>query len=182
MPKSRGTRLVILCEDLQQEVFARHYFLLRGFHRREISSVIAPQGRGAGEQFVRERFAVEVREQRRQVTHQSVALVVLIDADTQPVHQRKNTLDNTLQSSGQVTRRADERIAIVVPKRNIETWIAYPNDPLVNETHIYPKLVKETDCLPAVRIFVARICRQGLPQEALVSLQDACIELRRIIP
>lgn len=180
MARSRRTRLTILCEDLQQEVFVRHYFLQRGFDRREIRTEHAPQGRGAGEQFVRERFPLEVRDHRRRASYQSVALVVVIDADTQSVAQRINSLNQTLRQNGQAERQPDERIALFVPKRNIETWIHYPLHSMVDEETVYPKLGKQSDCIVVVRMYVQTICTSRLPDEAPPSLHAACQELARI--
>ena len=49
----QGMRLVILCEDLQQEVFARQFFFRRGFHRHKIQIIRNSNAKGSAEQFVR---------------------------------------------------------------------------------------------------------------------------------
>lgn len=181
MARSRRTRLTILCEDLQHDYFVRHYFLDRGFRPHEIRIVRSSQGRGAGEQFVREHFPAEVQAYRQKASHQSVALVVVIDADTQSVAQRINSLNQALRQNGQAERQPNDRIALFVPKRNIETWIHYPLHSIVDEETVYPKLGKPSDCLPAVRMYVQTICPSGLPNEAPPSLHVACQELARIL-
>jgi hypothetical protein len=56
----RRVQIVILCEDRQQEVFARYFLKKRGFTLdRNIRIKIS--AKGAGEQFVRESYAAEVK-------------------------------------------------------------------------------------------------------------------------
>ena len=57
----RGIRLekvVLLCEDSQQEAFARRFLVRAGWHPRALRVEKSPQGRGSGEQWVRDRFPV----------------------------------------------------------------------------------------------------------------------------
>ncbi|MDB9307311.1 hypothetical protein PN471_01285 [Aphanizomenon sp. CS-733/32] len=66
----RRVQIVILCEDKQQEVFAMHFLQKRGFTLdRNFRTEICPKG--AGEQFVREKYAKEVVEYRRQRNNRS---------------------------------------------------------------------------------------------------------------
>lgn len=181
MTTKRGSKLIILCEDLQQAVFARHFFLLRGFHRREIKIKRNPNGKGSGEQFVRTSYAREVRDYRRKSTYQSIVLVIIIDADKHTVKERLNQLDSALEENGQLKRQANEKIAIFVPKRNIETWIHYLMAESVDEEKAYRKLSRERECKPYIDQLVKTICPVGLPEDAPPSLHAACEELQRIL-
>ena len=58
---------------------------------------------------------------RAKANHQRIALIVVIDADLDTVARRQQQLDETL---GESSRQPVERIALVVPRRNIETWSA----------------------------------------------------------
>ena len=49
---NKGCQMILLCEDKQHEVFARHYFLNRGFLPNQIRSLISPKGRNAAEYFI----------------------------------------------------------------------------------------------------------------------------------
>jgi hypothetical protein len=119
-------QLVILCEDLQQEVFARHFFLKYGFDYRKIRIQRPLSGKGSGEQGVRKQYPQEVRTYRCKSHHLGIKVAVLIDADpSSTVQQRLSQLDKALEADGQAKRQPDEQIAIFVPKRNIETWIHY---------------------------------------------------------
>lgn len=153
----------------------------RGFPRERIRSIVNPGGRGSGEQFVRERYPMEVKEHRRKAGHiTSLCLAVIVDADTYTVEQRLKQLDAALAASGQERRKAHERIAIFVPKQNIETWIYYGLDRTVNAGDTYPKLARQRACKPSVERFLNDLCPAGLPNDAPPSLHTACEELNRI--
>lgn len=176
-------RLIILCEDLQQEVFARQFFMSRGFRRHELDFKRSLSGKGSGEQYVRKRYVKEVISYRRKSTYiKSIALVAIIDADTYSVQQRLKQLDSALEDNGQAKRQSHEKIAIFVPKRNIETWIHYLMGKDVNEDSAYSKFsAHESRCKPLVKKLAEEICPVGLPQDAPSSLQTACKELARIL-
>jgi len=125
---SEYTGIVILCEDRQQEVFARHFLINCGVRKQRIYVNVAPQGVGAGEQYVREKYPDEVGSYRRSCNHKNISLVVLIDADMNKVTDCLKKLDDELVKASLAKRQSDEKIAIFVPKRNIETWISYLQD------------------------------------------------------
>ncbi len=176
----RRAQLIILCEDKQQAVFARKFFMSHGFSRRQLEFNIAPEGKGSAEQYVRERYAREVSTYRRKSTYLSRMLVVIIDADTYTVKQRLTQLDTALKNASQ-QRKANEKIAIFVPKKNIETWIHYLMGKTVDEKTNYPKLSRKRDCKPYVEKLVKNICPVGLPENAPPSLYSTCDELERIL-
>ncbi|MDA8307173.1 MAG: hypothetical protein M0Z81_10140 [Deltaproteobacteria bacterium] len=127
----RKVSMMILCEDRQQEVFARHYLIQCGVPRANIRTKICLGG--SGEQYVREQYPVEVRAHRSKSSFLSVGLTVVTDADTLSVQDRLRNLDEELLASSQQGRQINERIGIFVPKRNIETWIHYLKGEIVNE-------------------------------------------------
>lgn len=181
-------QIVILCEDLQQQVFAYHFLKKRGFniYPKNLTIRTSPKGKGAGEQFVRNHYAAEVKEYRRK-NYRSGMLVVLIDADTVSVKATLKDLDNALIENSQELRKPDEKIAIFVPKRNIETWIHYLRTGEVVEEEAekskYPKFPKnEAICKVGVEQ-LANQCSQGsLDENVPPSLQAACEELQRLLP
>ncbi len=93
--------------------------------------VPCPAGEGSGEQWVRERFAIEVDAYRRRHTHAETALIVIIDADDRSVQERLAQLDQNIEEA--------EQIARLVPRRNIETWILCLNDVAVDEETDYKR-------------------------------------------
>ena len=179
---SKYTKVVILCEDRQQEIFARHFLINCGIRKQRIYAKVAPKGVGAGEQYVREKYPEEVGSYRRFCNHKKISLVVLIDADMNTVTDRLKKLDDELMKASLAKRQSDEKIAIFVPKRNIETWISFLQGQTVDEKERYPKYKKESVCKPLVKKLAVN-CNHNktLPENAPSSLKAACDELPRIL-
>ncbi|MHC5724018.1 MAG: hypothetical protein ACYTXY_07625 [Nostoc sp.] len=178
-------QIVILCEDRQQEVFAVHFLRIRGFNTKNVRVNKSLEGRGSGEQHVREHYAAEIKAHRRK-NYRSGMIVVMIDADTATVEETLKELDNALIEDSQEPRQPNEAIAIFVPRRNIETWIHYLRTGEIVEEEgqnsRYPKFSKnESACKPYVEQLVNQ-CYQGLDYKAPQSLQAACGELQRLLP
>lgn len=177
----RRVQIVILCEDRQQEVFARHFLECRGFPK-PFRTKTCPKGSQSGEQYVRNQYLIEVRGYRRNRNRVSIGLVVLIDADLNTVQERFNQLDSALSNDAQQVRQTDEAIAIFTPKRNIETWIHHLQGENVNETDTYSKFQNsEASCKPYVRGLVDQCRSQSLPEAAPESLRAACGEMHRLL-
>jgi len=178
----RRVQIVILCEDRQQEVFARYFLKKRGFTGR-FRANICPAGSQSGEQYVRTHYPEEVKAYRQNRNRVAIGLVVLIDADTGTLTARLNWLANVLDEDKQEKRGSNEAIAIFVPKRNIETWIHYLQGETVNEEDAYAKFENnEAVCKTAVEDLADRCYSQSLPEDAPRSLQAACGELQRLLP
>jgi hypothetical protein len=178
MPKY--TEVVILCEDLQQDVFARTFLQVCNITKNRIRTVVAPHGRGAGAAFVRRQFPIEVKTYRRKKNNINICLVVIVDADTQTVHDRFAELDQALIQNNLMTRQIGEKIGVFIPKRNIETWIWFLKGDTVNEDDIYDHLPEQRECKPHVKE-LAKNRKIPLPADAPPSLHIACNELGRIL-
>lgn len=176
-----GAKFVVLCEDVQHETFVRRTLKHLGFNDRPRVER-APGGRGCGEQWVRNRYPIEVKELRR--GHVERTLVVTVDADANEVNERLRAFDKALEDASLAPRTKDERIVFVVPRRSIETWIhALSTDPLqgTDETRAYPRFRgDESSCDPAARR-LAEYCRERRPV-GQQSLEAACAEWRRVFP
>ena len=182
MSKSR-IQIVLLCEDKQQLVFARHFLEKMGFDKRKIIPLI-PSVAQSGEQFVRESYLSEVKKYRQKCNHLAIALIVMTDADNLSVKQRLNQLSSILQENNLPDRQKEEVIAIFIPKRNIETWIGYLKGEKVNEEDkkTYNKLLKESDCKPYAEVLAERCQLQEKLEDAPDSLNIACQEFQRLLP
>ena len=177
MPKQ--VRAVILCEDRQQEVFARYFLTVCGI--RPVRVQVSPSGIGSGEQFVRENYPREVKTFRSKHPAQpDTRLVVLTDADVWYVGERYQQLDEALRENRLAIRQPQEHIGVFIPKRNIETWIYFLKGHPVNEEEAYPHLRKQSECKPEVEL-LAQNRRNPVPENAPPSLRDACQELPRIL-
>jgi hypothetical protein len=126
-------RITILAEDKRHQSFVLRYLKSLGCNLSKVRREPLPTGVGAGEQWVRQRYAESVYELRRR--SENMALIVVIDADTEEVARRCNQLEEALGAA----RGAKERIVHLIPKRNIETWILCLDGETVDEGEDYRK-------------------------------------------
>lgn len=175
----RESKLVILCEDRQHEAFLRRFMKLEGWHPRAMRVERSPNGRGSGEQWVRERYPKELQALRS--SHVTAKLMVMIDGDRNSPAERGEAFDEACDAQEVPRREADESVAYLVPTRNIETWIVYLRGEDVDEEIAYPKLARERECVDAVKS-LKEMCDAGaLREPALPSLEEACGEYGRRI-
>jgi hypothetical protein len=173
-----SAKMVVVCEDAQQRVFLYRLLKAFGLHRR-FRAEVAQAGQGAADQWVRETYPDEVAAYRQSTM--AVGLVTVIDADENSVRFRYQQLNEELDASDLEHRKRDEQICLLVPKRNIETWIYALVGEEVNELDAYPKLEKESECQPAVDQLVEYL-RHGVPSDLIPSLERGCQELNTRLP
>ena len=173
--------IVVLAEDKRQFTVIRRY-LQRDHDPRQIRPNTAPAGAGSAEQYVRREYAREVREFRNRAGRSRQALVVAIDADTRTVDQRRMELAQALADGGESARRDDEAIALVVPRRQVETWILCLNGETVDETTSYRRRddIDGKISIAANRLFDWSRDNYVLPENCVDSLRRALPELRRV--
>ncbi len=175
----RNVQLVVLCEDTQHETFIRRFLKRDGWITRRLRVEKSPCGKGAAEQFVRERFPKELSAYRsRKYIEQ--ALIVMLDGDSVGVNARLRSLDNSCRSQKVAVRSDNERVDIFVPNWRIETWFAYLACEDVDETKSdYPELEHPRDCQKFVERLL-EMCRSGkLKQPEPPSLRSACREYNK---
>lgn len=175
----RYTQVVILCEDSMHLNFVRRYFIQRGIEGRRIRGKVSPAGRGAGSQYVLEGYPKEVKAIRSK-PHLRAGLVAIIDADALSIKERLGQLEKLLVEDGQTGRGETERIAVLSPKRNIETWIFHLLRNAVDEEAGYKNRVSSSDLKPSVAAF-AKICPSKTTEISVPSLRHACGELTAFI-
>ncbi|HEX2571558.1 MAG TPA: hypothetical protein VH877_18500 [Polyangia bacterium] len=143
---ARDLRYVVLGEDTAHGNFVRRWLIAEGVEPRNIRLIPPPAGTGgAGDEHVKRKYPEEVAYYRRRANAQRVALVIVIDADRETVRHRQRQLDEALSENQSPPRADPERIAILVPKRNIETWLhTLPGTPADEETDYKPLFVGKT--------------------------------------
>jgi hypothetical protein len=171
--------LVLVCEDRQHETFARRFLGTAGWSTRRLRVEIAPPGRGAAEHFVRERFPIELSSYRTKRHQTGQALIAMVDGDSRGVKGRLDQLSEACKAKGVPPRTDEERVAILVPTWNIETWLAYLDGGTIDENRDdYPRLDRPRDCQRHVDL-LHQMCQQGsLRQPCPPSLDAACEEYR----
>ena len=142
---SKAAKIIVLCEDTQQASFVRRFLMNRGWREHDIYEVHRP-GKGSGEQWVRERFPAELRAYRAKCNHLRNGLIAMVDADTQEVEGRVRGFDMACKEQSVGCKQPDERVMYVIPKRNIETWLAYLRGDTVDEQTEYPRYEYESRC------------------------------------
>ncbi len=165
----RRALFVVLGEDDEHLNFAWHWLRRKGVDPRKIRKVAPPAGAGCGSQHVREKFPGEVESLRRLANVRATALIALTDADVMSVAARRASVTERAKPA------AMEPIAILIPKREIETWVHHllGSTPVANEeTKFGPKTADD------VRDAAHRLADSDAEVAAgLPSLADAIREL-----
>ena len=173
-----SAKVVLLCEDLQTDVFVRRFLSRRNIKGRDIVTCPLPDGGQSGEQWVRTRFPEELKRIRRR---QRALLVVVIDADVGSTGDRHRQLEQQCREAGIRTRTPVDPVVVAVPRRNIETWFEYLRGNPVDETIEYPRLRREGDCKPfADRLHGMCHEQQRLDEPAPASLREVCEEYGKL--
>ncbi|MEM9543500.1 MAG: hypothetical protein AAGA60_28905 [Cyanobacteria bacterium P01_E01_bin.42] len=131
---NKQTRITVLCEDTTHYEFIREYLSCLGFDKRRITSF--PNLKGSiklNNAKVIKYYPQLVATYRQKKNYQDIAVIVMIDADNteeKPDIERRpialnKSLDEEEGKRNKDLRFPDEKIAIFVPTRNIETWFAY---------------------------------------------------------
>jgi hypothetical protein len=171
--------MIVLCEDLQHATFIRRLLKQLGFPKNRIRVNLSLGG--AADHYVRNHYPEEVEEYRRRSASIHIGLVAAIDADENQVQYRFRQLNEELAAEDLDERENGEEICILVPKRNIETWIYALFGEAVNEGETYPKLEKESNCQPAVEKLVEYL-QDRRPDDLIPSLKRGCRELSTRLP
>ncbi len=177
---SRSIEIVVLSEDVQHECFARRFLQLLGGSYHRYRFLTAPRGRGSGEQWVRERFPGELRAHRHQRSRVDCCLLTIIDADTHTLEERVQDYRAACASRGVEFLTPEDRVAMMVPARNIESWLAYLRGEAADETTEFPKLRYQSDCQSQATALHEMCVRGAMRDPALPSLHHACQEFRRL--
>lgn len=177
------TRVILLCEDKQQEVFISRVLEELGLGVKNRFRTVSQKGQG-GFTHVLQNIEAELKAYMQNKNHQSSALIVMIDADNKTYDERFKELENNAETAKYqlILNDKQEAIAVLIPRRNIETWIHYLLDGNnVDEAIKYPKLKKPSDCQPAVKRWTEILTQNPKPVNLPDSLARACPEVKRIL-
>lgn len=134
---SRVSKAVLLCEDQQHQRLVIAFLKQCGIKNpgRILTSKIASQLREGGNVgWVMDEFPRELRAFRqRQQAKAETLLIVMIDADNGSVEERRRELNERAERAGLKPIGPKESVALLVPKRHIETWIRALLDDTVTE-------------------------------------------------
>ncbi len=187
--------VTILCEDIDQERFIREYLVCRGWDDRKIKDFGNPKGKTIkNNNALIVKHYPELIKSYRSRNYRNIAVVVMIDADENSLYDKMRSLhivlDETAGNLNQDPRSPNEKIAIFVPARNIETWFYYINSYLEDQecnelTDYKDKAMSTKDRIElakrSARILATEICPLGVDRITLPSLHYACRELQRLL-
>lgn len=180
---SKPSRVIVLAEDRRHQNFALGTLKKAGYGLHEIYLCPLPAGRGAGEQFVRSNFPGQVQALRQRKARAETPLMVLVDADTRPTEQLRRMLAEELEGRRMDPVGPDERAGVLVPRRNIETWVVVLNGQTADESADYKSQVSDAELQPAGRAFLDGL-RSATPGPAnwLPSMLESAAEARKVLP
>ena len=190
MAKGNKPQVGILAEDNDLVSFCLKIVMKLGIQtiRKKINIEVVPP-EGAGFTFVHRQYPKLVKRHRARATKTSVLFVIGIDSDKKTFAGRSNELDGKLESNDLPKRDDAEPIVLVIPKRNIETWVEYFTRAVetresVDEETDYKRRHKKPDIETAANGFVAEY-RQWKSDAASVKTLNALIqtykELNRVV-
>lgn len=174
------SRVMVLVEDRRQQTFLRRYLYRLGYSHHDIVFEDLPVG-GSGEQWVRNRYSVLVKECRGRQA--KTALLAAIDADTGTVATRQHQLAKELTQAGMAARAGGEAIAHLIPRRNIETWVFCLTDTVVDEETDHKDRGPMIDVLikpAALNLFEWSRPNAAIPAHCIPSIHEAIAELSRL--
>jgi hypothetical protein len=186
---SKRIAVIVLCEDNAHSTLAFQYLRRCGITGNIRFWISSASWAGAGEQGVRSRFPIEVGAYRRERAKRDTRMIVMIDADTGSVSKRQQQLEASLKASEdprlREIRLSNERIAILIPRRNVETWVLALNGDKVDELQDYKESRPTQDWLkltPAASDKLYDWTRRNvdLPADLLDSLRLGIHELIRV--
>ncbi len=168
----------ILCEDQQQQTFIYRFLKRRGWKKDNFRLIAVPAGKADGKQHVREKYPFELRALRTATKH--TALVVMTDGNGDGIQKRMNQLDNACDKENIGRRKSDDKVVVLIPTRNIETWLAYLGGESVDETQPYLQFKKEGKYKRHVTALIQMCNANELRPPAPPSLQAACEEYAKL--
>lgn len=181
---NKPSLVIVLVEDACHKMLIQRYLKKHGLNEHQIRIRVSPSGSGSAENWVRKEFVKEASECRRRQARAKTALITMIDADTWPVDYRLQQLDQALREDGKQPVDPDtERIARLVPKRNVETWVLCLNGQTVSEEIDYKgKSHDWSELIPpaATTLFQWTRSSAPLPVQCIESLRCGIGELKRL--
>ncbi len=123
----RVSQTIILCEDEEHERLTRAYLKRCDLTTRSpyVKPLVASrEQQGGNDAWVLNRFPKELHACRQRQKHKAkTLLIVLIDADNYSVEDRRRQLFERAKSAGLEQCTENDPVALLIPKRHIETWI-----------------------------------------------------------
>lgn len=172
-------RIIILCEDNDQEYFIRRILKIFGVGNREMNFQIKGKGAGAGDSAVIRSFPSELKYWESRKNHsKSNILIAIFDADVIGVDQKINLLRKELNDRALPD---EDGVGVFIPARNIESWLHFLTGAAVDEKVDYKKKHSKIEkCLSEIKAFAQKCKTRQKMDNMPPSLAVACKEFEKI--
>ena len=138
---SNRVDIALLCEDESHEQFIKKFLRRKGRSYRRVFPDGYKSRETGGVQpnnaFVLERATIEIAAARKVPPKR--ALILVIDGDARGFASRQGEIAANLKAADMLPLNDTERIALIVPCRNIETWIHHFAGEVTDEKQVYSK-------------------------------------------
>ena len=173
----------LLCEDESHEKFIGKFLRLkRRSYRRVFPNGYKAQAKGsvqANNAFVLNRAAIEITAARKVPPKR--ALIIVIDGDKRGYASRCGEIAGRLKAENMAPLTDKERIALIVPCRNTETWVHHFAGNEADEKTDYKDFYRNVEILPQAQAFAEWVSHGNAEEVAdLPALNAAREELRRL--
>ena len=181
---SNSVSLVLLCEDRRHEQFVTAFLRAkkRRITRLSFPSAYKSHEKGGAKRsnaFVLSKATEEIGAARKVPPKR--ALILIIDGDNRGYASRCGEIAARLKAEDMAQLTDKERIALIVPCRNIETWVHHFAGEIADETTNYKDLYRNAETLPQARAFADWVSDGNVEEVAdLPALNAAREELRRL--
>lgn len=167
-------RYTILCEGARDYYFARSFIeKVMGKDKTEFFRSQTIPGKGSGEQQVRALFPNELAARRKRPKHENHWLVVLTDGDGLTLQNRRSQLYQELRIKSMEMPRPDEKYAIFIPCRNLESWFEWIKTGCIDEIRDYKNKHRQAKATEFGKMFFEK-CQKSDKSNYPESLDDAC--------
>lgn len=137
----RVSRYILLCEDQTQERLVKAFMKARGLKADApyVDSIVASRlCHGGNVDWVLKRFPKELHAcRKRQIAKAETRLIVMVDADEFTVDERRREVLCRVSNHDDRHFAESSSVALLVPKRNVETWVCALLGDQVNEEDDY---------------------------------------------
>ncbi len=181
----RSVQCIVVCEDIQHEVFARKFLKLSKIqpHNIRIRRCPNPKSGGDAKHWIKTNLPDQLgglKSYNARNSSTALVLIVIADADDKTVEQRIKHVTSGCSPKP----NPNENVCFIIPKWAIETWIKHLRGESISESYRIrskDKFTKnERACWPQVKQLKDMCDSDSLPKSALDSLRKACIEFQRI--
>lgn len=174
-------RFTILGEGIRDYFFAKAFLESSlGKNKVECYRSQTIPGAGSGEQQVRELFSKELAARRGRPKGEQHWLVVVTDGDRFSPDQRRNQLEKEAQAQNLARLETDEKVAVFVPCRNIESWIQWLETGEIDETTDYKTRFSSAKPTKYAQQLNSK-CQSLATDQFPPSLQDACEQWKKVV-